>query len=318
MDQDLVFDETLLVEKYPFAFKILLADRSSGRNILWCTDTYKKEGYSFFDEITEDVVLSKKIIIPRSAKTRDEQVVRAQVNGEVFTPSWMCNLQNNLYDNDWFEKNNVFNTPKNKRWNINKETILFPDGKTFIDYIKSNRIEITCGEAPYIVSRYDTVSGKTINPNERIGILDRKFRVINENSNDDDWATHALEAIKATFGFEWQGDNLFLARENVLLSFVEYYFLKFFKLPSNELVEEVSNVISWNLWQMDGLKYVIPCSCKNIVSETVDIFGTQLFSEKECIGCKIGNNRAHTGIYCLIMDWEKNQPVRFIELVKGI
>jgi hypothetical protein len=28
---------------------------------------------------------------------------------EVFTPSWICNAQNNLIDNTWFGRDNVFN-----------------------------------------------------------------------------------------------------------------------------------------------------------------------------------------------------------------
>ena len=49
-------------------------------------------------------------------------------------------------------------------------------------YVISKRIEITCGEAPYLVSRYDTVTGKKIDVVDRVGLLDRKLRVINENT----------------------------------------------------------------------------------------------------------------------------------------
>jgi hypothetical protein len=39
-------------------------------------------------------------------------------------------------------------------------------------------MEISCGEAPYLVSRYDTVSGNIISVDDRIGLLDRKLRVV--------------------------------------------------------------------------------------------------------------------------------------------
>ena len=42
-----------------------------------------------------------------------------------------------------------------------------------------NRMEITCGEAPYLVSRYDTTTGEPIPIGRRIGLLDRKLCVIN-------------------------------------------------------------------------------------------------------------------------------------------
>lgn len=66
--------------------------------------------------------------------------------------------------------------------------ILFSPNKNWEDYIKSIRLEISCGEAPYLISRYDTVTGKTIDIKNRIGLLDRKFRVLNENVDDcDEW-----------------------------------------------------------------------------------------------------------------------------------
>ena len=63
----------------------------------------------------------------------------------------------------WFGKKEVFNIEKNKAWKTNYEKIIFPDDKNWKDYVLSRRLEITCGEAPYLVSRYDTVSGKKIN-----------------------------------------------------------------------------------------------------------------------------------------------------------
>lgn len=52
----------------------------------------------------------------------------------------------------------------------------------------SKRLEITCGEAPYIVSRYDAATGEIIPIERRIGILDRKLRVVNENTEtEEDW-----------------------------------------------------------------------------------------------------------------------------------
>ena len=48
------------------------------------------------------------------------------------------------------------------------------------------RLEISCGEAPYLVSRYDTVTGETIPISQRIGLLDRKLRVISENTDTEE------------------------------------------------------------------------------------------------------------------------------------
>ena len=88
-----------------------------------------------------------------------------------------CNEQNNLADDAWFGDKGVFNTSNNKQWSTNYNKIKFSN-KTWEDYVKSKRLEISCGEAPYLVSRYDTVTGKTIKIEDRIGLLDRKLRVV--------------------------------------------------------------------------------------------------------------------------------------------
>ena len=82
-------------------------------------------------------------------------------------------------------------------------------------------MEITCGEAPYLTSRYDTTNGSYINPKDRIGLLDRKLRVISENVDDkEEWMKYAKMAYQRIYGYEYQGDNLLIARENLLMTFV--------------------------------------------------------------------------------------------------
>ncbi len=81
---------------------------------------------------------------------------------------------------------------------------------------------ILWGEAPYLVSRYDTVTGQKIELNSRIGLLDRKMRVVNENVNDEvEWFKWTERAFQSIYGYEFQGDNLLLARENLLCTFIE-------------------------------------------------------------------------------------------------
>ena len=83
---------------------------------------------------------------------------------------------------------------------------------------------MTCGEAPYLVSRYDTVTGEIIPIDRRIGLLDRKLRVVNENAaSEEEWLTWARRAVQSCYGYEFQGDNLLLARQNILFSYIEYY-----------------------------------------------------------------------------------------------
>ena len=113
---------------------------------------------------------------------------------------------NNLCDEEWFEKKDVFNQQEERRWITNKEKIKFPDTKNWTQYVDSRRLEITCGEAPYLVSRYDASTGDYIKLHNRIGILDRKMRVVNENTEDkDEWYRWTTRAFQSIYGYEYRG-----------------------------------------------------------------------------------------------------------------
>ena len=311
-------DEKELYEKHPQVLDLLLLDNTTKKNIIWATDSYKRRGYRFNDNISSLNITYKRFIMPRSKKAKAEQAKRSKDNAEVFTPSWMCNKQNNLIDEAWFGRKDVFNVETENDWSTNESKIEFPEGKTWLDYVKDTRLEVSCGEAPYLVSRYDTVTGEFLEINKRIGLLDRKLRIVNENTESkDDWVKCAIEALKSTYGYEWQGDNLLLARENVLYTFIDYYKARFNEEPNEDLLIEVATIISWNLWQMDGIKCVIPNSCKTERVVMINLFGEEDVQESGCTGCLKGGVHYHNGIYSKIMDWEKNKKIKFVDLIKG-
>ena len=308
----------------------LLRDHTTQKNIFWATHDYEElgEGYEYHSPILPNLITKENglVIRPRVLKTKEEQTTRAKGKAEVFTPSWVCNAQNNLVDEAWFGRKNVFNTENttNHTWRVNHNKIEFPEGKTWRDYVKATRMEITCGEAPYLVSRYDTTTGEPIPLERRIGILDRKLRVVSENTTTTtQWLQWAREAYKSTYGYEWQGDNLLLAREALLWSFFEYYYAKFGKKPQTKSMKFIAYIVSWNIWQMDGLRCVVPDSCKHGVIEKIQT----LFGEEEtkvtCPGCNEDDIHKHNGIYCLIRDWgvkdlwtrENNRKIRFVDLI---
>lgn len=302
--------------------RILLKDRSSKKNIIWATDNYahKGFGYQFSDEISIMAITSHKggVVKPRTEKSKKVQESRIRDKAEVFTPSWICNKQNNLVDNEWFGTNFVFNEEKDKTWTATTEPITFPTatGKTWQDYINDVRLEITCGEAPYLVSRYDTVSGYMIELSQRIGLLDRKLRIVSENTHtEEEWLKWAFKSIQNTYGYDWQGDNVLLARENLFFTFIDYYKAKFDKEPALVILKKIANIISWNIWQMDGLKFVIPESCREIKECQLTLFDTSA-DRQPCPGCASNNPYAHTGVYCIIKDWKANKKVTFVSLLK--
>lgn len=315
--------ENLLYRLYSELLSLLLIDRSSGKNIIWATDNYAPNGTGFqrYDHIEVSALIGSNgnVVKPRVEKSKAEQLERIKQKAEVFTPSWVCNKQNNLVDNAWFGVDGVFNIEQEKGWTATEGRIAFPSvtGKTWEDYVQDVRLEITCGEAPYLVSRYDTVTGEFIDLPQRIGLLDRKMRVVAENTDTEDawhkWATIAFQSI---YGFDWQGDNVLLARENLLLSYIDYYYASFGKEPDIPCLRKIAEILSWNIWQMDGLKYVIPESCKDIEDGQLSLF-TITPEKRPCEGCIKNDPLRHTGIYCMIMDWKENKPVRFVSLLKN-
>ena len=299
--------------------KILLKDHSSNKNIIWATRDYEYHGkdYKKTSRIFTRLITGNNgnIIKPRIEKRNSQQTSRSRGNGEVFTPSWICNKQNNLIDNKWFNRENVFNKENGKKWETNNKKIKFFKEKTWQDYVIDTRLEITCGEAPYIVSRYDTVTGEFIKIKDRIGILDRKLRIVSENTNNQiDWLYWAKKAFENIYAYEFQGDNLLLARENILFTFIDYFNQKFNKNPDIDFLHEIADIISWNIFQMDGLKYVIPYSCKNKKKIISTLYGQEK-REIQCIGCKKNYINQHNGIYCKIKDWNTGKTMKFIDLI---
>lgn len=284
----------------------LLIDRTTNRNIIWGTDDYENLGKEYnshfpilFHLITGE---NGNIIQPRILKTKENQGNRTKEKAEVFTPSWICNAQNNLFDKAWFERDKVFNIEKEKTWEATTEQIEFPKGKTWKTYVDENRLEITCGEAPYLVSRYDTVTGESIELDSRIGMLDRKMRIVNENTETEkDWLKWSERAFQSIYGFEFQGDSLLIARENLLASYCDYYEARFKREPEEKELLKIAKIISWNLWQMDGLTYTIPYREPTEPNEQMTLFD---FMKKE------------KNTFCIIKDWRARKNIIFQDLLK--
>ena len=310
---------------------VLLRDRTTGKNILWANGEHGAK------EIQAAQVYS---IVPRYLKVREQQKQRTRDRAEIFTPPDICKLQNDLADTAWLrslvapwlkEKYNLADdSPTDKAiadgyfekiaaawFGQNKISPSMPDtpadtvvahwltenNDLWQNYVTSPRLEITCGEAPYLVSRYNTVTGDAIPLAERNGLLDRKLRVVDNTKN---WSTWTLRAVQSVYGYDFQGDNLFLARRNVFDTVVEYFAAKFNRKPPENFWLKVAEIISWNLWQMDGRTNAIPYA--NASRQGSLSLGGEPQGE---VFCKIKDWR--TGK----MDWRTGKVVEFINLTKG-
>jgi type II restriction enzyme len=289
--------------KKDYLLELLLQDKTTGNNILWATDSYEQNGkkYAPLASITSDLVTGKnsKLIQPRAVKSKEDQLLRTRDKAEVFTPLSIVKQMNEACDTKRVTKNN---------WQ---------------EYVSLLKLEITCGEAPFIVSRYDPVSEKQelLPLKKRVGFLDKKLSYVSKYCNTkEEWIKWAKIAFQSSYGYEWQGDSLLIARENLLYTFNDYYQAHFKATPSIKLQKEIAEIIAWNIFQMDGLKYVIPMSCK---TEKVTIKGAEtLFGkeddqvvEKPCAGCENKTAKNHNGTYVRIMNWKEDKVIRFVDIV---
>ena len=240
--------ESDIREQMPHILEILLLDRTTStaktpKNIIWANDNYNKYGSSAYTataQIKPELITGNYgyLIMPRALKTKALQKKRTKTKAEVFTPTRIVKLQNDIIDESY--KNDELET-----------------------YIKRKWLEIACGEAPYMATRYDMETGEIIPLLERTGFVDRKMSRINTQVSDKaEWQRLAELAYKSSYGFEWNGDSLLLARENLLYTYRDYYVEKWGEEPLYGLFEEIAKIISYNVFQMDGLKCTIPLTAK--------------------------------------------------------
>ncbi|NQJ21652.1 restriction endonuclease [Streptococcus suis] len=264
--------------------RTLLKDRTTNKSIVWATHSYELlgKGFGMYDRITPSKVTGPyaKLIQPRSEKSKYEQKDRTKVRAEVFTPTWLVKKQIDAVDQDF--------------QNLDLEA-----------YLNLKWLEITCGEAPYMVSRYDTVTGQALDLEERVGFLDRKLHRLSQQVHEEEaWFQGAVTAYQNAYGYEYQGDSLLLARENLLASFIDYYQAKFDREPSPSQKQTIAQIISYNVLQMDGLTYTSPYSQQ--AKEAVQLSLFEEIAEQTSQPQK-----------AQIKDWKTNELIDFERLSQG-
>lgn len=171
-------------------------------------------------------------IIHRYMKSFVDQKDRTKTKAEVFTPKTIVDRMNTSLDINYLGN--------------------------YEEYIDRKVLEITCGEAPFLTTRYDASTGQQIPCGERVGLLDRKLQKIPEGVNKSEWTALATRSLKATYGYEWQEDSIFLARKNLILNVIEYHIDRFKELPNQDIIEKWATIISYNIFRMDGVSLCIP------------------------------------------------------------
>jgi len=141
------------------------------------------------------------------------------------------------------------------------------------------------------------------------------YKMVNTGT-EEAWHKWAIIAVQSIYGFDWQGDNVLLARENLLFSYIDYHKARFGREPDITELRKIAEILSWNIWQMDGLKFVIPESCNDVDDGQLRLFDDEP-QKLPCEGCAKNDPLLHTGIYCRIKNWKTNKTVKFVSLLKN-
>ena len=310
-------DKIIDLNAYPVRnlLKLLLKDKTTKQNIIFATSAYSTDGNPIkeTDQMTETILrgFNSCEIQPRVLKSQEQQQERTKAKAEVFTPSWICNKMNNHCDEEWFGRTGIFNIELENGWMVTNSPVPFEHEGDWMKYIDSKRLEITCGEAPYIVSRYDAATGELIEIGKRIGILDRKLRVVNENTdNESDWFKWVLRAYQSVYGYEFQGDNLLIARINLLVTFVDYMQDRWDRVPTDTELRKIANVIVWNLWQMDGMTGTVPFGKPKEQYHQYSLFDFVVVDEANDV-------EKQPDMECRIYDWRSDRSLTYRSIKEG-
>lgn len=79
---------------------------------------------------------------------------------------------------------------------------------------------------------------------------------------------------------------MLIARINLLLTVTDYYEERWKQHPDDKLLQQLANKITWNIWQMDGLKDTVPPGRLYEEYKQLTFFempGGALRSDRDCI-----------------------------------
>ena len=290
---------------------LLLKDKTTRKNIIWATDGYSSFGkkYEKGEQITKS---GARKIQARASKAKEEQAGRTKKRGEVFTPVWIIEQMNSHVVKEW-HADNYKKFYKKEEYPEQPLQELFRKEK-YVKLFTDNRIlEITCGEAPFICTRYDPENGKTIDVDARVGFLDDKLATINTYVyNEKDWWKWTKRAFQASYGYEFQGDSLLIARVNLMCTFEDYLKAKWNRFPTKREYKEIANIVCWNIWQMDGLTGYIPYA-------TIDIENPDAIEGQIDLLDEVPDDipkEADEKLRCRIFNWRSNESLEYLSLRK--
>jgi hypothetical protein len=115
------------------------------------------------------------------------------------------------------------------------------------------------------------------------------------------------KAYQSVYGYEFQGDNLLIARVNLLVTFVDYMKDRWDKLPNYAELKKITNIICWNIWQMDGMTGTVPYGKPIERHQQMSLFDF----------IKEDDSDEEYEVECRIYDWKANKSIAYKSLREG-
>lgn len=173
--------------------------------------------------------------------------------------------------------------------------------KDYVDAlaITDMTLEICCGEAPFVADIFDMLSGEPVAFDDRAGVLDIKCRQAKSTGD-------ITAALMSTYGYELQGDSLFLARQKVIRDAAEWHEHLLGNTPGDATLEKWAEIISWNFWQMDGITCKTPSEDEDAQADdprTMPLWG---------------DSDGKSPVWAIVAEWKDGKPcpTRFVDSQK--
>lgn len=253
----------------------LFKDCAAGRNIVWTDDECVEFGDGFIGDngiaIEKITNFSSGAIKPHIAKKQGRRFERIMTRAGAIVPSWLFNRMNNSIDAVWLDMRDVSYVKNDVERNSGLKRIVFHEksGRSGRVYVESHRPGITCGEASFAYSHYDTVTMDASPVGGRIGFSNRMLCVVSEKIGYcREWVRWAPAAPEASSGFEFQCCCLPTCI-NVFGTFWEHQRERWSAGMAEVETGQTVWILLWNILQLNGPICTMPANQMDIVVQFI-------------------------------------------------
>lgn len=289
--------QSMLQEIDESVLETLLTDKSTRRPLVWPSGPNHPAAW-----------MSREDFLRPQLAAEDPQAEQAEFL------EW--NRKLNTLDAAWFGHEPAFNEESAQGWQTLSEPVAFDDPFHWKKYVTRPVFLFQAGHGQALVFRPFAQGAEPMQYGKRMGILDRRLRIISENTREEsEWLRWAESALQSLYGTDVSPLAIFQARLSALVAVREAYAQRFGgQLPVREEKYMVTT-LCWNLFQMDprtGCSFPVEEKPAPVQLSLFEAPGTQ-FSEADRDGMPAENpalSRTENGARTEPAGSLQGQPVR--------